>query len=161
MTFLNQAGIGVYNNYGTRDTGNSVGLEHGEDSLHRLSIAFDSVSLNGGFLPPVVVPKGALFRSAHLRVDEAFTLTGTTPTVIFGASGTEATNGIVLSQTELQTIGTKIPASTGTGTWSQASTTGVTAAAKIGKTLGGTTPGVTQGAGKATLTLTFYNKTKV
>lgn len=161
MTYLNQAGINVYNHYGARDTGNSIGLEHGEDSLHRLSIAFDYNSLNGGFLPPVYVPKGALFRTAVLRVDEAFNLTGTTPTVIFGASGTEATNGIVLTEAELEAVGTKTPASTGTGTWAQGSATGTTASAKVGKTLGGTTPAVTAGVGKATLILTFLNKTKV
>lgn len=161
MPYANQAGIGVNNYYGARETGNSIGLEHGEDSLHRLSIAFDAATLNGSFLPPVVVPKGALFRSAVLRVDEAFNITGTTPTVIFGAAGTEATNGIVITEAELETIGTKAPASTGTGTWAQASTTGTTAAAKVGKTLGGTTPAVTGGVGKATLVLTFINKTKV
>ena len=161
MPFANQAGIGVNNFYGARETGNSIGLEHGEDSLHRLSIAFDAATLNGTFLPPVVIPKGASFRSAVLRVDEAFNLTGTTPTVIFGASGSEATNGIVLSEAELEAIGTKVPASTGTGTWAQGSATGTTVAAKVGKALGGTTPVVTPGVGKATLVLTFFNKTKV
>jgi len=161
MTYLNQAGIGVNNHYGARNTGNSIGLEHSEDSVHRLSIAFDAATLNGSFLPPVVVPKGSLFRRATLRVDEAFNLTGTTPTVIFGASGTEATNGIVLTEAELENIGTKTPASTGTGTWAQSSSTGTTAAAKVGKALGGTTPVVTAGVGKATLVLEFVNKTKV
>lgn len=161
MSFSNTAGLNVNNFYGPRDTGGSIGLEHGEDSLHRLSISFDPTTLNGNYLPPVVIPRGALFRSAQLRVDEAFTLTGTSPTVIFGAAGSEATNGIVLTQAELQAVGTKVPASTGTGTWSQASATGVTAPAKVGKALGGTTPAVTGSAGKATLTLTFFNKTKV
>ena len=161
MPFGNQAGLNVNNFYGPRDTGGSIGLEHGEDSLHRVSISFTPTSVNGTYLPPFVVPKGALFQSAVLRVDEAFTLTGTSPTLIFGAAGTEATNGIVLTQAELQAIGTKKPASTGTGTWAQGSATGTTAATKVGQVLGGTTPAVTGTAGKATLVLTFLNKTKV
>lgn len=159
--FENSAGISVNNFYGGRDTVyGTVGLEHSTDSVHQLSIAFTGTSLNAAFLPPVVVPKGAQFKRAILRVDEAFTLGGTSPTVIFGGT-VPGTNGVVLSQTELQTIGTKTPASTGTGTWAQASTTGTTAAEKITKTLGGTSPTVTTGVGKATLILEFVNKTKV
>lgn len=161
MPYLNQAGINVSNFYGARETGSAVGLEHGEDSLARLSINITPEFLNGTFVPPVVIPKGALFRSAILRVDEAFNITGTSPTVIIGAQGSEATNGIVLTEAELEAIGTKAPASTGTGTWAQGSATGTTAAAKVGKTLGGTTPVVTAGVGKAILTLTYYNTTKV
>ena len=80
--------------------------------------------------------------------------------MIFGGTA-PATDGIVLSQTELQSIGTKTPASTGTGTWAQGSATGTTAAQKVAKALGGTTPTVTAGVGKATLILEFVNKTKV
>ena len=161
MGYQNSAGIGVNNHYGARDTGTSVGVEQSSDSIHQLSIAFTGTSLQDTFLPPVVVPKGALFKRAVLRVGEAFSLTGTTPTLIFGSLGSEATNGIVLTEAELETTGTKTPASTGTGTWAQASTTGVTTAAKVGRALGGTTPVVTTGLGKATLTLEFFFKTKV
>lgn len=158
--FENSAGLGVSNYYGVRDTGGSVGLEHSTDSVHQLSIAFTGASLNQAFLPPVVVPKGAQFKRAILRVDEAFALTGTSPTVIFGGTA-PATNGVVLSQAELQAIGTKTPASTGTGTWAQASATGTTAAEKVAKALGGTSPAVNAAQGKATLILEFVNKTKV
>ena len=163
MGYANQAGLGVSNFYGPRDTtsGTGVGVERSDDSVHQLSISFSGTSLNDTFMPPVVIPKGALFKRATLRVDEAFTLGGTTPTVIFGAAGAEATNGFVLSQSELQAIGTKTPTSTGTGTWAQASATGVAAAAKVGKALGGTAPTVATGVGKATLILEYFNKTKV
>ena len=161
MAYENKSGLGVNNFYGARDTGYSVGVEDQDGSIWRLSINMTPASINGGFIPPVVLPKGALFQRASLRVDEAFTLTGTSPTVIFGEKGAEATNGIVLTQAELQAVGTKTPASTGTGTWSQTSSTGTTAATKIGEALGGTTPAVTGTAGKATLVLTYYFKTKV
>lgn len=159
--FENTAGINVSNFYGGRDTTyGTVGLEHSEDSIHQLSIAFTGTSLNQAFMPPLFVPKGAQFKRAILRVDEAFTLGGTSPTVIFGGTA-PATDGIVLTQAELQAIGTKTPASAGTGTWSQSSATGTTAAQKVAKTLGGTSPTVTTGVGKATLILEFVNKTKV
>lgn len=163
MPYGNQAGLGVNNFYGARDTvsGTGVGVETTNDSISRLSITFSGDSLNDVYMPPVVIPKGALFRRAVLRVDEAFNITGTTPTVIFGALGSEATNGIVLTEAELEAVGSKAPASTGTGTWSQASATGVATAAKVGRALGGTTPAVAKGVGKATLILEYFYKTKV
>lgn len=163
MAYSNTAGLGVNNFYGARDTtsGTSVGVETSNDSVHQLSISFSGDSLNDAFITPTVIPKGALFKRAILRVDEAFNISGTTPTVIFGAVGAEATNGIVLSEAELEAVGTKTPASTGNGTWSQTSATGVAVAAKVGRALGGTTPVVAKGVGKATLILEYFNKTKV
>jgi hypothetical protein len=160
MTYENKTGTGVYASYGKRDTGGSVGSERTIGSTRDYSIAITGASVNSGFLPPIVVPKGSKFVKALLRVDEAFNLTGTTPTVIFGGTA-PATNGIILSEAELEAIGTKVPASTGTGTWAVASATGTTAAEKIAKTIGGTTPVVDATVGKATLILTFVNKTKV
>lgn len=159
MAFENSAGIAVNNQYGPRNTGFSIGVEQSTDSIHQLSIAITGESLNSSFLPPVVVPKGAHFLRAVLRVDEAFVVTGTNPTVIFGGTA-PATNGIVLTKAELEAVGTKIPASTGTGTWAVASATGTTAAEKVTKTLGGTTPAVSSTVGKGTLILEFINKTK-
>lgn len=161
MGFKNEAGIGVFNHYGARDTGGSVGLETSNDSVHRLNISITGAMLNGTFIPEVSIPKGALFRKATLRVDEAFVLGGTTPTVRFGASGSVATNGIVLSETEMENVGTKVPASTGAGTWAQGSSTGTTAAALVAFDMGGTSPTADATVGKATLTLEYVNKTKV
>jgi hypothetical protein len=161
MPFQNQAGLGVNNFYGARDTGTSVGVEQSSDGIHQLSIAFTGDSLQDAYMPPYFILKGALFKRAVLRVDEAFNITGTTPTIIFGSTGSEATNGFVLTEAELETVGTKTPASTGLGTWSQTSSTGVLANAKVGRVLGGTTPAVVKGVGKATLILEFFYKTKV
>jgi hypothetical protein len=160
MPFENTAGLGVNNQYGARNTGGTVGTEQTTDSIWQASFAFTAESLASGFLPPMTVPRGAHFLRFILRVDEVFTLTGTTPTVIFGGTA-PATNGVVLTAAELGTVGTKIPASTGTGTWAVASTTGTTATEKVTKALGGTTPAVTQGAGKATLIAEYVFKTKV
>lgn len=160
MGFKNEAGINVHNHYGARNTGKSAGVETSDTSVHRFTITLDAEVLNGGYIPPVVIPKGAHFRSALLVVSEAFNITGTSPVVNIGAAGSAATNGIELTEAELEAVGTKKPASTGKGTWSQASATGTTAAAKVAVALGGTTPVVAPGAGKATLTLEYVNKTK-
>lgn len=159
MPFENSAGIAVSNFYGARATGNSVGVEHSSSSQHRLNVYITGDMLNGTFLPPVNLPKGARFLSAVLRVDEAFDLGGTTPTVQIGAAGSVATNGIVLTEAEMENVGTKIPASTGAGTWSFTSATGTTADAKVAFAMGGTTPTAAR-VGKATLILTYVNKTK-
>lgn len=158
MTFKNNAGIGVFQNYGKRDTGNAVGLEQGTDSGFRLSVNLTGQMLNDGFVPPVVVPKGALFRSATLRVDEAFALGGTSPTIRIGAAGSVATNGVVITEAQAETVGTKALAA-GAGTWAFDSTTGTTAAAKVAIDMGGTSPTSTNG-GKAVLVLEFFNKAK-
>lgn len=160
MSFENLTGLNVFTSYGKRSTGGTVGSEATDTSTRDYSIAFTGESINSGFLPPVTLPKGSKLVKAVLRVDEAFSITGTSPTVIFGGAA-PATNGIVLTEAELENVGTKTPASTGAGTWAVASTTGTTAAEKITKALGGTSPVVSATQGKATLILTFINKTKV
>jgi hypothetical protein len=160
MTFKNEAGLGVHNHYGARDTGGAVGSETTNNSVRNVSINLTGAMLNGTFMPKVVVPKGAILRRAVLRVDEAFALGGTTPTVRIGAAGSVATNGIVLTEAEMEAVGTKVPASTGAGTWAVGSATGTTADAAIAFDMGGTSPTATATVGKATLTLEFYSKAK-
>ncbi len=163
MGYENATGLGVFNQYGVRDTGGSIGTECRGNSLVRLRIDLTGQSIAdaiAGFVPPVVIPKGALFKQGILRVDEAFNVTGTSPTVQIGAVGSVATNGVVLTETELETVGTKTIASAGAGTWATSSSTGTTAAAKIGFALGGTTPVVSKTVGKATLILEFQQIAK-
>jgi hypothetical protein len=160
MSYENSAGIGVYASYGKRDTGGSIGLEQVDNSTQRLSIAFTGASLNSGFLPPVYVPRGAKVLRYTLRVDEAFSLTGTSPVVNFGGTA-PGTNGVVLTEAELEAIGTKVPASTGNGTWAISSATGTTASEKVTKSLGGTSPVVSPTVGKGTLIIEYLFKTKV
>jgi hypothetical protein len=161
MPFENKTGLGgVSNYYGARDTGGSVGVEPSSDSEYRLSVALTGASLNGSFLPPVVIPRGARILRAFLRVDEAFVLGGTNPVVNIGGVA-PATNGYTLTQAELQSVGTKAVASTGNGTWAAASATGTTAAEKVSQALGGTAPTVSATVGKATLIVEYMNKTKV
>lgn len=156
MAYENTAGIGVNNHYGARVTGNAIGVETSDNSVHLLTIQFTGASLNETFLPPVYVPKGALFKRYTLRVDEAFAVS-TSGTVQFGGTA-PGTNGVTITEAELETIGTKVPASDGEGTWDIASTTGTTASQRLAKVVTGT---VTATQGKATLICEYVNKTKV
>lgn len=156
MSFENTSGLGVFSSYGKRSTGGSVGSETTDGSTRDYSITITGESLNTLFLPSVSIPKGSKLKGAILRVDEAFAVSAG-GTVTFGGT-VPGTNGIVLTEAELENIGTKVPASTGTGTWAVASATGTTAAQFINKAISGT---VTATQGKATLILTFVNKTKV
>jgi len=160
MSFENTAGIGVYNQYGPRNTGGTVGVETDSDGIHQMSVQMTAQSLIEGFLPPFVLPKYAHLLRYILTVDEAFTLTGTSPTVIVGGT-LPATNGVVLTAAELAALGVKIPASAGTGTWSTTSATGTTAKERVKIALGGGTPAVTPGAGKATLTAEYIFESTV
>lgn len=156
MSFENSTGLGVYSSYGKRNTGGTVGSETSDGSRRDYSISFTGESLNSGFLPGVSLPKGSKLNGAILRVDEAFAVSAG-GTVTFGGT-VPGTNGIVLTKAELEAVGTKTPASSGAGTWATNSATGTTAAQFINKAVTGT---VTATQGKATLILTFVNKTKV
>lgn len=152
MGYETTAGLNVNNHYGQRFSGNSIGVEHSQDSIHEVCISFTGTSLNETFLPPVVIPKGALFLRYRLRVDEVFVVSGG-GTVTFGGT-VPGTNGVVLTEAELENLGTKTPASGGAGTWATSSSTGTTAAEKITKAISGT---VTAGSGKATLIAEYLN----
>lgn len=156
MSFENLNGLGVYSSYGKRNTGGTVGCETSDGSTRDYSISFTGESLNSGFLPGVVLPKGSKLKGAILRVDEAFAVS-TGGTVAFGGN-IPGTHGIALTEAELEAVGTKTPSSSGSGQWSTSSSTGSTADQFINKAVTGT---VTATQGKATLILTFVNKTKV
>lgn len=160
MSYESATGLNVFSQYGVRNTGGAVGIEQSSDSQSRMVIHLTGEMINSGFNVPAYMPKGAHITSIQLDVDEAFVVTGTTPTVIIGGAA-PATNGIVLSEAELEAVGSKIPASTGTGTWAVASATGTTAAEKVTKALGGTTPAVASTQGKATLVIEYFCVNKV
>lgn len=161
MAFENSAGIGVSNYYGPRDAGGSAGETQTSDEIHKLSLEMTDVTIaNIGTLgPKFKIPSGAHFLRAFLHVDEVFTFTGTTPGVVVGGTA-PATNGFAITAAELGTVGTKIPASAGTGTWAVASTTGATATEAVTTALTGTTPAVTPGAGRATIVLEYIYKNR-
>lgn len=160
MPFQNAAGLNVNNFYGVRNTGGAVGVEFSQDSVSRLVIDFTGQSLADGYVPPVVLPVGALVQSYRLDVQEAFVVTGTTPTLRFGAQGSVAANGVVLTEAELENVGMKTPASAGAGQWATNSATGITAAARVAFDLGGTTPAIAATSGRAQLIIEYVRRRK-
>lgn len=156
MPYENTAGLGVNNQYGTRNTGGAAGSEHTQDSTWQVSLDLTGEMLNSSFVPPMVIPRGAKMLRAFLRVDEAFVVS-TSGTVAIGGTA-PGTNGFVLTEAQLEAVGTKDVSATGVGTWATASTTGATAAEKIAKAITGTV-GAT--SGKGTLIIEYVYKTKV
>lgn len=159
MAYESKTGLNVNNQYGARSTGTSVGTDWSKNSAHELTIEFSGNSLQDRFMPPFVLPKGARITRAELNVLEAFTLTGTTPTVIFGGTA-PATNGITLSAATLGSVATTDQSAALTGTWATNSAAGTTASEKVTNTLGGTTPAVTAGVGKASLVIRYVYKNR-
>ena len=156
MAYENSAGLGVTNTYGQRATGGAVGLERGVNSVNVLSIDLTGEMLNSAYVAPVYMPKGAIVRSATLRVDEVFVVS-TAGTVAIGGTA-PGTDGVVLTEAKLEALGTSSVSSLAVGTWATASATGPLTAQKITKAITGT---VATTSGKGTLTVEYYYKTKV
>lgn len=134
MGYDNGSALGVFNHYGVRETGGAVGQERLTNTTYivRIDLTGQSIAdVIAGFMPPVYIPKYANFVSAMLQVDEAFVVTGTTPTLLVGATGSVPTNGFIITETELETVGLKALADTGQGTWAIGHASGTAAAAKI------------------------------
>lgn len=159
MTYENKTGLGIFTQYGTRSTGNSVGTDNTPGATSELNLEVSGNSLQSLFLPPYTVPKGAKFVRATLVVHEAFTLTGTTPTLQIGGTA-PGTNGLTLSAAQLGAVASVDVSSALAGTWATASTTGATASEKVTLALGGTTPAVTAGVGKASIVMQYIYKNR-
>lgn len=160
MAWEQLTGLNVQAQYGPRSTGGPVGVTTDKDAVHEMTVDITWQSLTEGYKPVFVLPRGAHFLRFLARVDEALTLTGTTPTILIG-DATPLTNGMVISAAEAAAVGTKVLATTGVGTWSATSATGTTAAARVTVSLGGTTPAVTPGAGKIRVIAEYVMATRV
>ena len=156
MAYENSAGLGVTNQYGVRNTGGSVGVERSANSIQTMSINLTGEMLNSAYVAPVFVPKGAKVVKATLRVDEVFVVSASGTVAVGGT--VPGTNGIILTEAQLEALGTKDVSSVGAGTWATASATGTTASQKVTTAITGTV-GAT--SGKATLVVEYFYKTKV
>jgi hypothetical protein len=157
MGYDNGSALGVYNHYGVRTTGGAVGQERLTNTTYIVRIDLTGQSIAdavAGFMPPVYIPKYANFVSAMLQVDEAFVVTGTTPTLLVGAAGSVATDGFIITEAELEAVGLKALANDGEGTWDVAHASGTAAAAKIAMELEGDAA-VAATSGKGTLILEY------
>lgn len=153
MSFENSTGLNVYSSYGKRGTGGSAGSETTDGSTRDYSFTLTGASLNTAFIPNVVLPKGSRLLRAVMVVDEVFVATGTVALVI-GGQGSDAQP---ITKAEIEAAGTKVLATAALGNWAAASTTGTAAAAKFSLIKSGTFDPT---KGKATVILTFLNKSK-
>lgn len=162
MGYDNGSALGVYNHYGVRTTGGAIGMEHNYGSLWTVKIDLTGQSIAdviAGFVVPAYVKKGMLLKSAVLRVDEVFVVTGTTPHLEIGSAGSVATNGITITEAQLEALGTTDITAASVGTWAEDSS-GIGADAKVGMSLEGDTA-IAATSGKATVILEFVYNAKV
>jgi hypothetical protein len=155
MAYENSAGIGVFNQYGPRNTGGGVGTEQSKNSVQVMSMELTGEMLNSAYIPPVVIPKGAKVIKATLRVDEVFVVSASGTVAVGGTA--PGTNGVVLTEAQLEAVGTKDVSSVAVGTWATNSATGTTAAQKVAKAITGT---VAAASGKGQLVVEYINLAK-
>ena len=156
MAYENSAGLSVSNQYGRRESGGAAGAERSQNSVQTLSLDLTGEMLNSTYFPPVYVPKGAKVIKATLRVDEVFVVSAAGTVAIGGTA--PGTNGVVLTEAQLEALGTKDVSAVAIGTWATASAVGTSASQRIAKAITGTV-GAT--SGKATLVVEYLHKTKV
>lgn len=142
----------VHNHFGPRPGGNGlVGVFDTDGATRELVLRIDGVMLGKAafdLLPPKL-PKGAQIRAVQVTVTEAFNLGGTTPSIKVGTSGSEATNGVSLSEAQAEAVGT-YNLTTLNGTWANPLAANTT----VGIALAGTTPTTTT-AGKARILIRY------
>lgn len=144
----------VHNNYGDRDSGETVGVFRTAGAENELTLNITGAMLNRSGSDEILVPPtlkaGFKVEAVYARVTEAFVVTGTTPTVEVGTQGSEATNGFNLSEAQLEAVGTYDLTSTLGGTWAAP----INVDTIVGIALGGTTPAVTD-AGKVDIVVKY------
>lgn len=148
---------GVRTVYGRRDLGYDVGVIKTEGNSNELSVGISAQMVQDiidgkEVIATVKVPAKSIIEKAYLYVDEAFVLGGTTPAVEVGTDTTEATNGVTLTEANLEAVGGYDVTAGLSGTWAAGSA--LAAETTVGVAVSGTSPTVT-GVGKARLVVTY------
>jgi len=157
MGLESNTGLNVKNHYGKRDTGRAAGVYRTEGAKNQLVVDVTAAMVvDGVFNVDVVLPKGANVQAAYYETQEAFVLGGTSPTILIGTKGSEATNGVVISEAKAEAVGSGIGVLA--GTW--ADNAGFAAATTVGIALGGTSPTITT-AGKLSVIVEYVYSNKV
>lgn len=143
----------VSNHYGSRDTGKTQGNIKTEGSMNELTLDIDGTMVGNEAFPLIApsLPAGAVIEDVYAHVTEAFVLGGTTPVIEVGTEGSEATNGVTISEAQAEATGTYDLTSALAGTWAAP----LAAATTVGIDLAGTTPTVTS-AGKMRLVIRYW-----
>lgn len=146
----------VSNHFGSRDTGKTQGGYRTSGSVQEVVIDLDGTIVGNEAFPLVApsLPAGVRIEDVFLDVTEAFVLGGTTPVIEVGTEGSEATNGVTISEAVAEAVGVYNLTAALAGTWAAAG--GLTAATTVGVDLAGTSPTVTS-AGKARLVIRYVS----
>ena len=115
----------VTNFYGPRgiETDVTAGVIKTEGGYNELTVHISPAILRAGTIPLSVkpfMPARSKPTHAFLEVEEAFTITGTTPVVSVGTDGSEAANGVDATKAQLEAVGVYDITSTIAGTWAAA-----------------------------------------
>jgi len=153
MSYEDSAGLNVNNHYGERKVGGAIGHIKSEGAYKELTIEITGEMLNNSFRPEAILPAGSLPVEAYIDVSEAFDLGGTAPTILVGTSGSEVTNGLVVSEAIAEAVATEDLSATLTGTWAAS----LAAATTVGVTMGGTSPTAAAAAGKGRLVVRYIS----
>lgn len=144
----------VNHHFGPREFNNVVGKLDMDGAINEIAIDLKPAVLtaNGFPLLPPILPALSKILAAYVEVEEVFNITGTTPTVRIGTKSSEATNGITITEAQLEALGMYDVSSTLAGTWTAAG--GLTAATTVGIIRNGDTAAVGTG-GKARVLIRY------
>jgi len=114
----NRIRTGTSSIYGPRDTGGQVGVYKTEGALNEMVFDVTARGLADGVYSPTYLPKNAVVIKAYMEVLEAFNLQGSSVLKI-GTSGSEATNGLSITEAQLEAAAPSYVDLTSTlaGTW--------------------------------------------
>lgn len=143
----------AYNHYGQKGTEDGVvsgGKVHAYGIEHEAVVYITGSDWDGAtsFNTRLTLPAGAIVENATFEVGEAFTLGNADNVFNVGTDGSEATNGVTLAEPD--SAGTSQDV-TPAGTWAAP----LAADTAVGVSVTGTTPGVTEGAGKCKVVIKY------
>jgi len=140
--------------YGARDTGGLSGIIKTEGAQNELVFDFTGRSLTDLVFAPTYIPANAVITKAYIQISEAFDLQ-TSSVLKIGTSGSEATNGVSLTEANLEHAAPWYIDLTSTlaGTWDSEVTLAAKTLVGAAFSAGGLTSGST--AGKARLVVEF------
>lgn len=156
-TWEDTAGLGVENHYGPRGRGDDSGIIKTEGSTNEIVIYLTGTNVSNQELDRATgaLPAGAYVNHAYLEVTEAFVLAGTTPVVEVGTQGSEATNGLSITEAQMENIGVvEFDTTDMAGTWAAR----LAARTVVDVAMSGSSPTSTS-AGAAKLVFEFVNLT--
>lgn len=141
----------VHNHFGQRASGDTNGVTRTAGFQKELTVDLTGTLVGEGFpLEAPFIPAGSKIIKVYFQVKEAFALGGTDPVIEIGTEGSEATNGVTITEAQAEAVGTYDITSALSGTWAD----DLTAKTLVGIVLDGTSPTVTE-AGKARLVVEY------